>query len=125
MIRHFLADDDLSPAELTEILDRADTMKADRFASRTLAGPQSVAVIFDKPSTRTRVSFSVGIAELGGYPLVIDTATTQLGRGEPVADTARVLSRQCAAIVWRTDDHARVEEMAAASAVPVVNALTD
>ncbi|MFW6204822.1 MAG: ornithine carbamoyltransferase, partial [Actinomycetota bacterium] len=88
-------------------------------------GPRAVAVLFDKPSTRTRVSFSVGVAELGGYPLVIDAQSSQLGRGEPIGDTARVLERQCAAIVWRTFEQARLEEMAAAAGVPVVNALTD
>jgi ornithine carbamoyltransferase len=124
-VRHFLRDDDLAPAELAEVLDLADAMKADRYAYQPLAGPQAVAVIFDKPSTRTRVSFSVGVAELGGYPLVIDAQSTQLGRGEPIEDTARVLDRQCAAIVWRTFEQARVESMAAASRVPVVNALTD
>ncbi len=125
MPRHFLRDDDLSPAELVEVLDLADAMKADRYAHRPLAGPQAVAVIFDKPSTRTRVSFSIGIAELGGYPLVIDSQSTQLGRGEPIEDTARVLDRQCAAIVWRTFEQSRLEAMAGASRVPVVNALTD
>jgi ornithine carbamoyltransferase len=123
--RHLLRDDDLSPAELLEVLDLADAMKADRFAHRPLAGPKSVAVIFDKPSTRTRVSFSVGIAELGGYPLVIDAATSQLGRGEPIQDTARVLDRQVVAIVWRTFGQDRIEAMAQASRVPVINALTD
>jgi ornithine carbamoyltransferase len=125
MPRHFLSDDDLSPAEQLEVLDLADRVKADRFAFTPLAGPRSVAVLFDKPSTRTRVSFSVGIAELGGYPLVIDAQATQLGRGEPIGDTARVLDRQCAAIVWRTFGQDRIEAMAAASRVPVVNALTD
>jgi ornithine carbamoyltransferase len=125
MTRHFLRDDDLSPAELIDVLDLADAMKADRFGFKPLAGPRSVAVIFDKPSTRTRVSFSVGIAELGGYPLVIDGQTSQLGRGESIEDTARVLDRQVAAIVWRTFGQDRVEAMAAASSVPVVNALTD
>jgi ornithine carbamoyltransferase len=125
VIRHFLRDDDLSPAELLEVLDLADAMKVDRFGYRPLAGPRSVAVIFDKPSTRTRVSFSIGVAELGGYPLVIDSQTSQLGRGESLADTARVLDRQVAAIVWRTFGHDRIEAMAAASSVPVVNALTD
>jgi ornithine carbamoyltransferase len=90
-----------------------------------LAGPKAVAVIFDKPSTRTRVSFSVGIAELGGYPLMIDAQNSQLGRGESIADTARVLDRQVAAIVWRTFGQDRISEMAAASSVPVINALTD
>jgi ornithine carbamoyltransferase len=125
MVRHFLRDDDLAPDELAEILDLADAMKADRFGSKPLAGPRSVAVIFDKPSTRTRVSFSVGIAELGGYPLVIDSGTSQLGRGEPIEDTTRVLERQCAAIVWRTFAQERIEAMAAVSQVPVINALTD
>jgi ornithine carbamoyltransferase len=133
MVRHFLRDDDLTPAEQAEVLDLADAMKAARNAAgnadspgrRPLDGPRSVAVIFDKPSTRTRVSFSVGIAELGGYPLVIDAQTTQLGRGEPIEDTARVLERQCAAIVWRTSGQERIEAMAAAGRVPVVNALTD
>jgi ornithine carbamoyltransferase len=125
MVRHFLRDDDLSPTELIEVLDLADAMKANRFLRRPLDGPQAVAVIFDKTSTRTRVSFSVGIAELGGYPLVIDAQTTQLGRGEPIADTARVLDRQCAAIVWRTFDQFRIDAMARTSRVPVINALTD
>ena len=123
--RHFLADDDLSPDELVEVLDLADTMKADRLAQQPLAGPRAVAVLFDKPSTRTRVSFSVGIAELGGYPLVIDAGSSQLGRGEPIEDTARVLDRQVVAIVWRTFGQDRLEKMAAVSRVPVVNALTD
>jgi ornithine carbamoyltransferase len=125
MTRHFLRDDDLSPAEQAEVLDLADAMKADRFGYRPLAGPRTVAVLFDKPSTRTRVSFAVGVAELGGQPLVIDAQTAQLGRGEPVADTARVLDRQVAAIVWRTFGQDRIEEMASVSRVPVINALTD
>ena len=125
MTRHFLRDDDLDPAELLEVLDLADAMKANRLVRQPLAGPRAVAVIFDKSSTRTRVSFSVGIAELGGYPLVIDAQTTQLGRGEPIEDTTRVLDRQVAAIVWRTFAQQRIEAMAAVSRVPVVNALTD
>jgi ornithine carbamoyltransferase len=124
-LRHYLRDDDLDPAELIEVLDLAERMKADRFGFKPLAGPRTVAVLFDKPSTRTRISFSVGIAELGGFPLVIEAANSQLGRGEPVADTARVLDRQVAAIVWRTFEQQRIQQMAAASAVPVVNALTD
>ena len=108
-----------------EVLDLADRVKEDRFAFTPLAGPRSVAVIFDKPSTRTRVSFSAGIAELGGYPLVMDATGSQLGRGEPIEDTARVLDRQCAAIVWRTFGQDRVEAAARVSRVPVVNALTD
>ncbi|HEX2902329.1 MAG TPA: ornithine carbamoyltransferase [Jatrophihabitans sp.] len=125
MTRHFLRDDDLDPAELIEVLDLADQLKRDRLAHQPLLGPRSVAIIFDKPSTRTRVSFSVGVAELGGYPLVIDGQSSQLGRGESVADTARVLDRQVAAIVWRTFAQSQLEEMAAASTVPVINALSD
>jgi ornithine carbamoyltransferase len=125
MTRHFVRDDDLSPTELIEVLDLADELKADRLGHKPLAGPRAVAVIFDKPSTRTRVSFSVGIAELGGYPLVIDAQTSQLGRGEPIDDTSRVLDRQVAAIVWRTFGQERIEAMARVSSVPVINALTD
>ncbi|MGK5553835.1 ornithine carbamoyltransferase [Actinomadura kijaniata] len=125
MVRHFLRDDDLTPAEQAEVLDLAVAMKADRLARRPLDGPKTVAVLFDKPSTRTRISFAVGIAELGGHALVLDAGTSQLGRGETVADTARVLERQVSAIVWRTTGQERIEEMAHGTAVPVVNALTD
>ncbi|TYB39391.1 ornithine carbamoyltransferase [Actinomadura chibensis] len=125
MTRHFLRDDDLTPAEQAEVLDLAAKVKKDRFGYRPLAGPRSVAVLFDKPSTRTRLSFAAGIAELGGNPLVMDAGTSQLGRGETIADTARVLERQVSAIVWRTAGQERVEEMAAGTTVPVVNALTD
>jgi ornithine carbamoyltransferase len=125
MIRHFLRDDDLSPSELIEVLDLADQCKADRFGYRPLVGPKTVAVIFDKHSTRTRVSFSVGITELGGYPLIIDAQLSQLARNESVVDTARVLDRQCAAIVWRTSEQARLDDVAAVAQVPVINALTD
>jgi ornithine carbamoyltransferase len=124
-IRHFLRDDDLSPAEQAAVLDLADAMKADRHGYAPLRGPKAVAVVFDKSSTRTRVSFSVGISELAGYPLVIDAQTSHLGRGEPIADTARVLGRQVAAIVWRTYGQDRIEEMARFAGVPVINALTD
>ncbi len=124
-VRHFLADDDLTPAEQAEVLALAARLKQDRFAEKPLAGPQTVALLFDKPSTRTRVSFSVGVADLGGVPLVVDAAGSQLGRGEPVADTARVLERQVAAIVWRTFSQDSLAEMAANSRVPVVNSLTD
>ncbi|HWL60369.1 MAG TPA: ornithine carbamoyltransferase [Microbacteriaceae bacterium] len=124
-IRHFLRDDDVSPVEQAEILDLAAAVKADRWARRPLAGPETVAVIFDKSSTRTRVSFAVGIADLGGVPLVITTASSQLGGKETPADTARVLERQVAAIVWRTYAQAGLEEMARGTTVPVVNALSD
>ena len=125
MPRHFLVDDDLSSAEQQQILDAADAMKRDRFAARPLAGPKSVAVIFEKQSTRTRVSFETGVAELGGHPIIIDARTTQLGRGETIEDTAQVLSRFVSAIVIRTFGHDRIESLAANASVPVVNALTD
>jgi ornithine carbamoyltransferase len=123
--RHFLRDDDLTPAEQAEVLALAADLKKAPFSRRPLGGPKSVAVLFDKPSLRTRSSFSAGVAELGGYPMVIDTQTTHIGRGETIADIGRVLSRQAAAIVWRTFGQDRIEEMASASEVPVVNALTD
>jgi ornithine carbamoyltransferase len=124
-IRHFLRDDDLSAAEQARVLALAAELKAKPLSRRPLAGPLAVAVLFDKPSLRTRVSFSVGIAELGGYPLVIDAGGTHAGRGETVEDVARVLSRQVAAIAWRTFSQDQVAAMAAASSVPVINALTD
>jgi len=125
MTRHFLKDDDLTPLEQEAIIERAIKLKADRFAERTFAGPQTVAVIFDKTSTRTRVSFAVGIADLGGVPLILDTGVSQLGKKESVADTAKVLERQVAQIVWRTFAQSGLEEMAANSSVPVINALSD
>lgn len=125
MTRHFLRDDDLSPAEQAEVLDLAVQLKRERWSERPLAGPQTVAVIFDKSSTRTRVSFAVGIADLGGVPLIISTANSQLGGKETASDTARVLERQVAAIVWRTYAQSGLEEMAAGTTVPVVNALSD
>ncbi|HVS68984.1 MAG TPA: ornithine carbamoyltransferase [Mycobacteriales bacterium] len=124
-IRHFLVDDDLSAAEQLAVLDNADRMKRDRFAQRPLAGPRAVAVVFEKPSTRTRLSFEVGIAELGGHPVILDARSTQLGRGETIEDTAQVLSRYVDAIVIRTFGQDRIEGLAAAASVPVVNALTD
>ncbi|MGY1702656.1 ornithine carbamoyltransferase [Geodermatophilus sp. SYSU D00766] len=132
MTRHLTRDDDLTPDEQAEVLALAAELKRTRHTDaaptplRAPNGvPRAVAVVFDKPSTRTRVSFSVGVAELGGYPLVVDAGTSQLGRGEPVEDTTRVLDRQVAAIVWRTFGQDRLETMAATSRVPVVNALTD
>ena len=125
MTKHFLKDDDITPSEQAQIIDSAIKLKADRFSKRPFAGPQTVAVIFDKTSTRTRVSFAVGIAELGGIPLIIDSGVSQLGKKESVADTARVLERQVAQIVWRTYLQAGLDEMAANSSVPVINALSD
>jgi ornithine carbamoyltransferase len=123
--RHFLVDDDITSQEQEQILDEADRMKKDPFSARPLAGPKSVAVIFEKPSTRTRLSFDAGIAELGGHPIIIDAQSTQLGRGETVEDTAQVLSRYVSAIVIRTFGQDRIEALAEAASVPVVNALTD
>lgn len=125
MTRHFLRDDDLTQDEQRRVLDLADALKADRFSRRPFAGPQTVAVIFDKTSTRTRVSFATGIADLGGVPLVIDAGVSQLGGKESISDTARVLERMVAAIVWRTFAQAGLEEMAAGTGIPVVNALSD
>ena len=125
MTRHFLKDDDLTPQEQAEILELALELKANRFAHKPFAGPQTVAVIFDKTSTRTRVSFATGISDLGGVPLIIDSGSSQLGKKESVADTARVLERQVAQIIWRTYAQAGLEEMAANSKVPVINSLSD
>ncbi len=125
MTRHFLRDDDLSPAEQAEVLALAAEVKANRFTHRPLDGPQTVAVIFDKSSTRTRVSFAVGIADLGGQPLIIQTGDSQLAGKESVADSARVFERQVAAIVWRTFAQSGLEEMSDGTRVPVVNALSD
>lgn len=125
MTRHFLKDTDLTPEELGEVLDLAQRMKAEPYAFRPLAGPQTVAVVFDKTSTRTRVSFAAGIAALGGSPLIINPGESQMGHKESIADSARVFSRMVSAIVWRTFDHAGLEEMAAHSSVPVINSLSD
>lgn len=125
MVRHFLRDDDISPAEQKQILDLAFELKATPYSLRPLDGPQTVALIFDKTSTRTRVSFSVGIADLGGTPLVMQAGESQLGGKESIKDTARVLERMVSAIIWRTFEHTNLEEMAAGTKVPVVNSLTD
>lgn len=125
MTRHFLKDDDLSPSEQAEVLALASKLKKSPYSVRPFEGPKTVAVIFDKTSTRTRVSFAVGIADLGGVPLIIDSQSSQLGGKESVADTAKVLERQVAQIVWRTYAQAGLEEMAANSKVPVINALSD
>ncbi|CAM3771528.1 ornithine carbamoyltransferase [Isoptericola cucumis] len=125
MPRHFLRDDDLTPDEQREVLELGMALREDRFARTPLAGPQGVAILFDKPTLRTQVSFSTGVAELGGFPVVVDGRLAQVGVRESVADVTRVLDRQVSAIVWRTFGQERIEEMAAVSRVPVVNALTD
>ncbi|WP_402468101.1 ornithine carbamoyltransferase [Isoptericola aurantiacus] len=125
MPRHFLRDDDLAPHEQRDVLELAVAFREDRFVRTPLSGPQGVAVLFDKPTLRTQVSFATGIAELGGFPLTVDGRLAQVGVRESVADVTRVLDRQVAAIVWRTFGQERLEEMAAVSRVPVVNALTD
>ena len=125
MPRHFLRDDDLTPEEQLAVLDLADELKKDPLGNRALAGPKSVAVLFEKNSTRTRLSFEVGIAQLGGHPIIVDGRSMQLGREETIEDTARVLSRYVDAVVWRTFAQQRINAMASAASVPVVNALTD
>ena len=124
-LRHFLADDDLSASEQVAVLDLAAALKAEPFAEQPYRGPRSVAVLFDKPTLRTQTSFAAGIAELGGHPMVVDARLAGIGVRESVADVARVLGRQAAAIVWRTFAQADLEAMAAHAGVPVVNALTD
>jgi len=123
--RHFLRDDDLTPEEQAEVLALAAELKRDPLSHRPLEGPRGVAVIFDKNSTRTRFSFEIGIAQLGGHAVVVDGNTTQLGRDETLHDTGKVLSRYVEAIVWRTFGQDRLIEMAAGATVPVVNALSD
>jgi ornithine carbamoyltransferase len=125
MTRHFLRDDDLSPQEQAEVLALAAELKKDPFSRRPLQGPRGVAVIFDKNSTRTRFSFEIGVAQLGGHAVVVDGRSTQLGREETLEDTGRVLSRYVDAIVWRTFAQERLSAMASGASVPVVNALSD
>ncbi len=132
-IRHFLTVDDLQPAELLAVLDLADDLKAERpspgasvvLPFGTQLSGRSVALIFEKPSTRTRVSFEIGVRELGGHPVVLTPEQIQLGRGETIADTARVLSRYVHAIVLRTFGQDRLEGLAEAGSVPIINALSD
>ena len=121
--RDFLSIRDLSGAEIEEIFARAARFR-EAAPPRSLAG-RSVVLLFEKASTRTRVSFEVGIARLGAHPVVLGVEGSQIARGEPLKDTARILAGYCDAIVMRTFGHERVEEMAAWSDVPVVNALTD
>lgn len=125
MVRHFIRDDELSFEEQSQVLELASFLKLNRYAEKPFAGPQTVALLFDKTSTRTRVSFSVGVSDLGGVPLVLDSQTTQLSKKESVADTTRVLDRQVAQIVWRTYEQSNLESMSDISTVPVINSLSD
>ena len=124
-LRHFLADDDLTAAEQRAVLDRALSLKAAPFADRCLEGPRTVSILFDKPTLRTQVSFVGAVTALGGFPMVVDGRLAGVGERESVADVARVLGPQSAAVVWRTFAQERLEELAAHAGVPVVNALTD
>jgi ornithine carbamoyltransferase len=125
MTRHFLRDDDLTPDEQAEVLALAAQLKSEPFSRRPLEGPRGVAVIFDKNSTRTRFSFEIGVAQLGGHAVVVDSRSTQLGRDETLQDTGKVLSRYVDAIVWRTFGQERLTQMAEGATVPIVNALSD
>lgn len=125
MTRHFLRDDDLTPAEQLEVLELAARLKEDRFSERPLEGPKSAAVFFDKTSTRTRFSFAAGIADLGGNAIIVNPGEAQLGAKESISDTAKVLSRMVSLIVWRTFAHAGLEEMSEHATVPVINSLSD
>jgi ornithine carbamoyltransferase len=125
-VKNFLTILDAESEELEEIINLAAALKKERFTSvRTPLAGKSIALIFEKSSTRTRVSFEVGVKELGGHPLFLSKGDMQLGRGEPIKDTARVLSRYVQGITLRTYEHSRLLELADYSTVPVINALTD
>lgn len=126
-LRHFLADDDVTPAEQSEILALAEELKADRFGNqyRDLLERRSLAVLFDKTSTRTRFSFDAGITELGGNPIVVDSGSSQMGKGETYQDTGAVLSRFVTGIVWRTAAQSNLTQMAETATVPIINSLSD
>src|SRR3984957_7282851 len=125
-MKHFLKETDLTPSEVSEVFSLARDYKRARGkrGAEVLAG-QTWALVFAKSSTRTRVSFEVGINELGGHPLYLNAGDIQLGRGESLEDTARGLSRFVHGIIVRTYDHAELERLAGASGVPVINGLTD
>jgi len=127
MTQHFLSLSDLGPELLVALLDSADRFRASRgqAAARQLLAGKSIALVFEKASTRTRLSLEVAVVELGGYPVVITSEGSQMARGEPIADTARVLSRMVHAIAFRTTTEERLREMVQHSTVPVINALTD
>jgi ornithine carbamoyltransferase len=122
--RDFLTVDSLSAQELGKVLDLAEELKGDRRRRDDLVG-KSVAMIFEKPSTRTRISFEVAISELGGHPVILNANDLQLGRGETIEDTAKVLSRYVDAVVVRTFAQSRLEALASAGSIPVINALSD
>ena len=126
-LRHFLADDDVTPAEQAEILALAEELKADRYGNqyRDLLERRSLAVLFDKTSTRTRFSFDAGITELGGNPIVVDSGSSQMGKGETYQDTGAVLSRFVTGIVWRTAAQSNLTQMAETATVPIINSLSD
>jgi ornithine carbamoyltransferase len=129
MIRHFLKDTDLSPAEQLSVLDLAAQLKESPYLYQPYAadgaGRKTVAVIFDKTSTRTRLSFATGVADLGGVPLIINPGESQMGHKESISDTVKVMERMVSTVVWRTYAHSGLEEMAAISRVPVINSLSD
>jgi ornithine carbamoyltransferase len=125
MTRDYLSVDDLTADELVEILDLSARMKADRSQHRDAMTGMAAALIFEKSSTRTRVSFEVGVSQLGGYPLALSSTDLQLGRGETIEDTGRVLSRYVDVIVLRTFEQERLEVLASAATVPVINSLSD
>ncbi len=125
MDRDFLSIDDVTPEELHHLLELAAKVKQSPGDHAARLAGMSVALIFEKPSTRTRVSFEVGVASLGGHPLALSSSELQLGRGESIEDTGRVLSRYCEAIVLRTFGQERLEALAAGATVPVVNSLSD
>jgi len=125
MARDYLSVDDLTPAELAHVLDLAAAVKADPGAYRTAFEGKAIGLIFEKSSTRTRVSFEVGVEQLGAHALVLSSSDLQLGRGETIEDTGRVLSRYLDAIVLRTFEQERLEVLADAASIPVVNSLSD
>jgi ornithine carbamoyltransferase len=125
MARDYLSVDDLGSPELIQLLDVADTLKADRNLFRDALVGKTIALIFEKASTRTRVSFEVGVDQLGARPLTLSSSDIQLGRGETIEDTGRVLSRYVDAIVLRTFEQERLEALAEAASVPVINSLSD
>jgi ornithine carbamoyltransferase len=125
VVRHFLSIDDVTPDELHHLLELASKVKQSPADHATRLAGMAVALIFEKPSTRTRVSFEVGVASLGGHPLALSSSELQLGRGETIEDTGRVLSRYCQAIVLRTFGQERLEALAAGATVPVINSLSD